>query len=80
MTEKKKNGGAGRGQGRKKSSRPLKKVTVRLHADAPAKDRRIRFAVDLLNLLSEVEPVDAFFGRTFSEAFSQIPGKTELED
>lgn len=73
--------GSNRGGGRKKSERKLKGVHVNLHADTtPIKDKRTRFAVDLLNLLSEIEPVDAFFGRTFSEKFSQIPGKTELED
>ena len=43
-----KRGGAGRGQGRKKSARELKKVTVRIFADQqPITDSEIREAIDI---------------------------------
>lgn len=43
-----KRGGAGRGQGRKKSARELKKVTVNIFADQqPIADSEIRDAIDI---------------------------------
>lgn len=50
VLESKKRGGAGRGQGRKKSIRPLKKVVVNIYEDQhPITDSKIRAAIDLFN-------------------------------
>ncbi|MGL6008518.1 MAG: hypothetical protein ACRC1D_03600 [Culicoidibacterales bacterium] len=50
VLESKRRGGAGRGQGRKKSIRPLKKVVVNIYEDQhPISDSKIRAAIDLFN-------------------------------